>query len=65
MLWLGCDRQQARVVDRCCRAYFEQLLLGPSVVSDNEEPPELNNGYQVIIGTNSFCSTPLFSATHI
>jgi hypothetical protein len=56
VICLAVDRQQARIVHRYTRAYFEQPLLAPLVVNDNEETLELDNGCEVIISTNSFRS---------
>lgn len=56
VLCLAVDRQQARIVHRYTRAYFDQPLFRPLVVSDSDETLELSNGCEIIIATNSFRS---------
>jgi hypothetical protein len=52
---LACDRAQARIQTRYVTAYFnENPLLKPLVTRETEDGLELNNGVEIIVGTNSY-----------
>jgi hypothetical protein len=55
VLCLACDRTQARIVRRYIAGYFREIpLLAPLVERETDDGLELNNGVEIIVGTNSF-----------
>jgi hypothetical protein len=55
VLCLACDRSQARIVTRYIAGYFRETpLLAPLVERETDDGIELNNGVEIVVGTNSF-----------
>ncbi len=54
-LCLACDRDQARIILGYCRSYFEEIpALRKMVKRETKDGFALNNGVDIVIGTNSF-----------
>lgn len=57
VMCLACDREQARIVKRYIGANFSSTpLLQPMISRETADGLELNNGTEIVIGTNDFRS---------
>jgi hypothetical protein len=55
VLCLAVDRQQAKIVNRYIRGYFNNNpLLQSLVTKETDDGLELNNGVEIVVATNSF-----------
>jgi hypothetical protein len=55
VLCLAVDRQQARIVNRYIRGYFNEVpMLQPLVARETDDGLELTNDVEVIVATNSY-----------